>query len=110
MTEECLNEILIKVRNIYEDEYSDKLKKLYLYGSYARGDNKEYSDIDIAGIVDGDRKTLQDQLHTIWSKTAPLLGEYDVIVSPTVIPYEEFEDYKSVLPYYRNIIVDGKEI
>ena len=30
--------------------------------------------------------------------------------SPTVIPYDEFEQYKEKLPYYRNIVKEGRKI
>ena len=33
-----------------------------------------------------------------------------VIVSPMVIPYDEFLRYRKVLPYYRNIVEEGKRI
>lgn len=36
--------------------------------------------------------------------------EYETIVSPTVIPYKEYMEYKNVLPYYWNIQNDGVEI
>ena len=36
--------------------------------------------------------------------------ENDVVVSPTVIPYDEFEEYKEKLPYYRNIAREGMQI
>jgi hypothetical protein len=36
--------------------------------------------------------------------------ENDVVVSPTVIPYDEFEEYKETLPYYINILKEGKKI
>lgn len=36
--------------------------------------------------------------------------EHDTIVSPTVIPYDEFEEYKETLPYYRNIVREGLRI
>ena len=40
-----------------------------------------------------------------------MLGlENDIIVSPTVIPYDEFVKYKQSLPYYRNIAEEGKKI
>ena len=29
--------------------------------------------------------------------------ENDVVVSPTVIPFDEFEEYKQTLPFYMNI-------
>jgi len=36
--------------------------------------------------------------------------ENDVIVSPMVIPYDEFLKYREILPYYRNILEEGKRI
>lgn len=32
------------------------------------------------------------------------------VVSPTVIPYAEYEAYKEILPYYMNIQKKGKQI
>lgn len=36
--------------------------------------------------------------------------ENDVILSPAVIPYDEFFRYKNTLPYYKNIAEEGKKI
>ena len=36
--------------------------------------------------------------------------DYDVIISPNVIPYAEFETYKEILPYYRNIAQEGVKL
>lgn len=83
---------------------------MYLYGSYARGTNTDMSDIDIVAIVDGNRKELQQDLKIVWDKVADISLEYDTIVSPTVIPYEEFENYKEILPYYKNILEEGVKI
>ena len=91
----------------YNDEFGDSLVEILLFGSYARGDYNADSDIDIAGIVKGERADLQQKEKVIW-KAANALGlEYDVIVSPIVIPYDEYEAYKNELPYYRNIMNEG---
>lgn len=34
----------------------------------------------------------------------------DVVISPIVIPYDEFKQYQKVLPYYNNILTEGKRI
>lgn len=36
--------------------------------------------------------------------------ENDVDVSPTVIPYAEYEAYKEILSYYMNIQKEGRQI
>ena len=64
---------------------------VYLYGSYARGDYNTESDIDIVAIVKGERQELQNQLKQIWDIVSDPELDYEVIISPTVIPYTEFE-------------------
>ena len=78
-----------------------------MYGSYARGDYDSDSDIDIVAIVHGDRKILQEQLKKVWDSSCELELQYETILSPTVIPYKEFQRYQKELPYYRNIAQEG---
>lgn len=109
-TKSELNQILEEVAKIYKGTFEGRIKAIYLYGSYARGTNTDTSDIDIVAIVDGNRKELQQELKYVWDKVADVSLEYDTIVSPTVIPYEEFENYKDILPYYKNIVAEGVKI
>lgn len=108
--ESRLEIILMRMVLIYREIYGDAVTGVYLYGSYARGDFEKDSDVDIVAIVKGERLVLQDKLRTIWDLSAEIGLEYDTVVSPTVIPYDEFEAYKEVLPYYRNIINGGRRI
>ena len=105
-----LNNIITSVSGIYRSEYKNAIKRIMLYGSYARGDNTESSDIDLVAIVDGDRQELQQKLKYVWNETAQIGYTYNVIISPTVIPYTEFEMYKDTLPYYSNIEKEGIEV
>lgn len=109
-TKNELNLILRTITQAYQSVYGDKIVKIVLYGSYARGDHQNDSDIDIAAIVQGERELLQRGLKTVWDISAELELEYGTIVSPTVIPFAEFEQYKNDLPYYRNIENEGVEI
>ncbi len=108
--ESWLEIILTRMVSIYRKIYGDAVTGVYLYGSYARGDFEKDSDVDIVAIVKGERSALQDRLRTIWDLSAEIGLEYDIVVSPTVIPYDEFEAYKEVLPYYRNIVNEGRKI
>ena len=109
-TRNQLNDISGQMVSIYRDIYGDAVTGVYLYGSYARGDFEKDSDVDIVAIVKGERSALQDRLRTIWDLSAEIGLEFDIVVSPTVIPYDEFEAYKEVLPYYRNIVNEGRKI
>ena len=105
-----LDMILRKIAEAYRSVYGDELVSVFLYGSYARGDYQSDSDIDVAAIVRGDRRSLQDKLKKVWDVSSDLELEYGTIVSPTVIPYEEYEKYKNDLPYYKNIAREGVKI
>ena len=64
-TKKELNAILTKMSDAYKTIYGDEIKKILLYGSYARGDYEKYSDIDIVAIVEGDRAELQSKLNEL---------------------------------------------
>ena len=102
--------IVNSVMQSYRRVYGEDLRKVYLYGSYARGDQQPDSDVDLAAIVRGERPALQEALKKVWRDSADLELEYGTIVSPTVIPEDEFEKYREALPYYRNIVKEGVEI
>ncbi len=105
-----LGDISQQVLGSYHSVYGDSIVAVYMHGSYARGDFDDESDIDIAAIVKGERLELQSKLKEVWDQSADIGLEYDVIISPTVIPFAEYEEYKETLPYYRNIWKEGKKI
>jgi predicted nucleotidyltransferase len=105
-----LKMILPQIVQIYQSVYGDQIVRIMLYGSYARGDYQTDSDIDIVAIVQGERSDLQERLKRIWDASSELELEYDTILSPTVIPYAEYEKYKDCLPYYQNIESEGVDI
>ena len=83
----------------------DKLLSIVLYGSYARGDYDEESDVDIALIVKNDLTRDEDKrmIHCF----SDLCMEHDMVFSPNDILEQKYEDWKNVLPYYREIEKDG---
>ena len=103
---QILQEFVAEMEKLFETS----LKKIILYGSYARGDYDNQSDIDITAIVKGSRLELQNKLKAVWDASADIGLENDVVVSPTVIPYDEFEEYKEKLPYYRIILKEGRQV
>lgn len=105
-----LNLILRRIAKAYKTVYGEDLIRVLMYGSYARGDFHADSDIDIVAIVKGDREKLQQGLKKIWEISSDLELEYETIVSPTVIPYDEYEKYREDIPYYRHIAEEGVTI
>lgn len=109
-TENQVNNISKQISQSYRSVYGDSIVAIYLYGSYARGNYTDESDIDITAIVKGNRTDLQEKLKQVWDISADIGLENDIVVSPTVIPYAEYEEYKEILPYYMNIQKEGKRI
>lgn len=105
-----IDKISEQIKECYKSVYGGDIVEIILYGSYARGDYTPDSDIDIVAIVKGDRLDLQEKLKTVWDMSAEIGLENDVIVSPMVIPHDEFLKYRKALPYYRNISEEGKKI
>ena len=105
-----IDNISQQISQSYRSVYGDNIVAIYLYGSYARGNYDEESDVDIAAIIRGNMIDLQRKLKQIWDVSADIGLKNDVIVSPTVIPFDEYEEYKHTLPYYMNIQKEGKRI
>lgn len=59
--------------------------------------------MDIVAIVRGERTVLQEQLKQVWNASSELELEYSTILSPTVIPYEEFERYRE--GFHREVLL-----
>lgn len=110
MNNDMLRDILCSIKQGYKQVYGDDIMDIYLYGSYARGDYEQDSDIDFVAIVKGNRLDLQKKLKVMWDIAADLGLENDIVISPTVIPYNEFLQYQEKLPYYRNIIKEGVKV
>ena len=79
----------------------------YLYGSYARGDYHAESDIDILLTVNTSPEAISKFRNAIGRITSDLSLKYDVTVSVTVKPLEQFNRYVDVLPYYQNVLREG---
>jgi predicted nucleotidyltransferase len=86
---------------------SDDLVKIVLYGSCARGDYSDESDVDIAILTRCDRiasKKYDDSLMDIVTDIAMNLG---TIVQYVCIPVTEYEQKKSWYGYFKNIEKEG---
>jgi predicted nucleotidyltransferase len=80
---------------------------LILYGSYARGDYKDNSDIDLLVLLDKDKVSRIDEKRIKY----PLYEiEFDMgtIISPLVISRKEWETKHRITPFFENVSREGK--
>ncbi len=85
--------------------YGEKVKKIILFGSAARGEFKEGSDIDVLIVVDGDSFKMQKEISDI---VLDVLLKTGIYISAKVLSSEEYsllEKMKSA--FYRNLVKEG---
>ncbi len=77
----------------------------YLYGSYARGDYRPYSDVDIMLISSLPDKEIRARNTQISEIVGDMCIDHDVTISVSVRSKEQFKPQS--LPYHRNIVTEG---
>ena len=87
--------------------YSDHLREIILFGSYARGDFMNESDIDLIILLDKikDIASESDRYRSVISRISL---KYDKIVS--IIPFNFEEFYKKTTPLILNVKKEGIKI
>ena len=109
-TETQLEQIKNEISSDIHSVLGSNLHKIILYGSYARGDYKEDSDIDIMVLADIEEDNMR-VFRTLVNDVAHRVSlEYDALVTIFLKDMKAFYRYLEVLPYYQNVINEGVEI
>ena len=102
-----LNKVLDETGHELRSVFADKLESVILYGSYARGDYDDESDIDVMALVDMEKSELSKYRHRISLFSSDIGLKYDVLLSVKLQDKKTFDTYRKALPYFRNVIKDG---
>ena len=101
--EQIKNEISMDIQNIL----GNKLHKIILYGSYARGDYNEDSDIDIMVLADIEEGNMR-AFRGIINKTASRISlEHNALVAISIRNSSLFYYLMKILPFYQNVVNEG---
>ena len=107
LSNNIIEKIKAEVPDMIRDFMEKDLVKMILYGSCARGDFKEYSDVDIALLTKGSRTDSWKYNDKIDEVATELALKYFAIVNFVLLPYNEFEEKKSWYGYFKNIDKEG---
>ena len=84
-----------------------RLKKVILYGSYARGDFNKNSDIDIMILTDLSFEEIEDYRDKISDIAYDIELDTGVILSPIIKNIDIYNNRVKFVPFYRNIQKEG---
>ena len=86
-----------------------RVRRIILYGSYARGDYNNSSDIDIMILTD----LSDDEIDEYRKKISYLAydieeeNDFDIMISPLIKNIDKFNYWLDALPFYMNVKKDG---
>lgn len=87
----------------------NRLKKIILYGSYARGDYNNSSDIDIMILTDLTDDEIVEYRHKIYDIAFDIEfdNKFDITLSPLLKNIDKFNYWLQALPFYMNVQKEG---
>jgi uncharacterized protein len=98
------NDILLSIKNTIRSV--EPTATVILYGSFARGENKSDSDIDLLILIDKEKLSFEDKkrikypLYEIEFQTGQ-------IISPLVFSRIDWESRHKITPFYENVLKEG---
>ena len=107
MTDETIKEVLAIFVEKAKEIYGAKLKKIILYGSCARGDYGQDSDIDIMVLLDVTLEAIPEERNKMLDVSDELDQQYDVVLAPVFQSYTLYERYKHASVFFQNIEKEG---
>ena len=87
--------------------FPEGLNSVVLFGSYARNDAEEGSDIDVMYLVGVPRSVISSRSWQVGAAAADLLLKHGVVISPVVENRDYFEKNAELLPFFRNVRREG---
>lgn len=105
LTPDQLQALSGEVKQALTDVYGDRLDRVILYGSYARGDFHAESDVDFLVVLTDNQFRQMDEFDRFWDLTWQSWEHYGVWLSIRVVWRERLES--SDLFFHRNVRREG---
>lgn len=102
-----IEQLLHLYRKQLESVLNGHMKRMILYGSYARGDFKRDSDIDVMILLDLDDSALRSYEKKICDITYDFNFEYGTDIMPVVQNIGHFNYWKNAYMFYHNVDTEG---
>ncbi|MCC8105994.1 MAG: nucleotidyltransferase domain-containing protein [Clostridiales bacterium] len=107
---QSLKELLSQYVKGIQEIYGDMLKTIILYGSYARGDFHDDSDIDIMILVKLDDLQIKEKQNALSDLTFDYNFDNNIEIMPIVKNLDHFNKWLRAYPFYNNVRKEGVEL
>lgn len=105
--DENIKKMLTELAELLCQVYGNKLKKITLYGSVARGTQTNDSDIDIMVLVDANNDELRQYDERLNDVSTDISLKYLKVLSIVDVSYQEYLDWMHISPFYKNVSEEG---
>lgn len=85
----------------------ESLRRIIVYGSYARGDYRENSDVDIMILVKMSDEEIRAVKNNIYDLAFDVEMNTGIQLSPIIKNEAQYEYWVDTLPFYRNVRDEG---
>lgn len=102
--ESRIKKIIKEYRQGLQRIFNDKLAAVILYGSFARGEGREDSDIDVLCVMRG-HFDYSEVIQRSSKLTADLSLKYEVVLSRVFVAEKDFHTRN--LPFFMNVRREG---
>ena len=106
-TQEQSRAILSRVSDMAKTVFPQRQSETILYGSYARGDYDDESDMDILVLADVPRTELGRYKAPFLRLSTELGLANDMLITITLKDKETFDRYLSAVPFYQAVRREG---
>ncbi len=107
-TEAELRQILDELIKNVIPIFGEKLERVILFGSYARGDYDAESDIDLMFLIDDDAQTLNGKYSKLVRRAISKIGlEHDILLCSVLQNEHDFYECVNSIPFYKNVEREG---
>lgn len=101
--ENAINEFVNGINRILKN----RVKKIILYGSYARGDYRKNSDLDIMVLTDLSEDEIVEMRTKLWDYSYDIGLDNDIVISSLLKNVDDFNYWLDTLPFYMNVQKEG---
>lgn len=104
---DTVRSIIYQFSRQMKNVFGPHLAKVIVYGSYARGDYEDNSDVDVMILVDLPESEIKKMENDVYDIAFEIEMNTGIDISPILKSEAHYEYWADVLPFYRNVRKEG---